>query len=118
MTDAGLEHLSRCTGLEHLYLGPGPMNVKGPGLKHLEGLLRLESLALQGTWVTDEGLKPLKNFKQLQLLILSNTTVTDAGLDHLKQISSLRTLMLTGTKVTDAGVKKFKDALPTCDVQR
>jgi hypothetical protein len=77
-------------------------------LKHLETLIRLQTLVLDGTQVTDAGLEHLNGMKHLQSLHLDNTTVTDAGLEHLKRMAELQHLSLVRTKVTDVGLESLK----------
>jgi hypothetical protein len=98
-------------------------NLMGPhftdaGLIHLDGLTKLEYLALDGTQFTDAGLVHLKALTKLKGLILYDTHVTDAGLVHLKGLTNLRELHLDGTQVTDEGFKKLKEALPNCEILR
>jgi Leucine Rich repeat len=77
-------------------------------LKHLETLIQLQTLVLDGTQITDDGLEHLNGMKQLQSLYLDDTTVTDAGLEHLKGMIELQQLSLARTKVTDVGLENLK----------
>ncbi len=127
ITDAGLEHLEELTDLKWLDLSgtqvtdAGLEHLKGltnlEGLHRLEGLTKLWELHLEGTRVTDAGLAHLKGLRRLRFLWLRGTQVTDAGLEHLQGLTSLERLHLNNTQVTDEGVQKFRQALPTCEIE-
>jgi choice-of-anchor C domain-containing protein len=126
LTDAGLVHLRRLTGLKGLglertnvtdaglanlsglseldYLSLNWTRVGDAGLRHLSGLANLEVLYLCDTSTADAGLMSLRRMSKLQWLDLRGTQVTDAGLSHLSNLPHLRLLSLFGTRVTDAGV--------------
>jgi hypothetical protein len=55
---------------------------------------------------------------KLQSLDLSYTRITDAGLEHLRGLTNLALLNLRDTQVTDGGVKKLEEALPNCKINR
>ena len=115
-SDARLEHLTRLTQLQWLWLSD--TNVSDAGLEHLKGLTQLQSLGLERTKVTDLGLQHLKGLSHLRTLDLGDTAVGNAGLEHLKGLTQLRDLTLSGTKVSDAGVMKLQQALPNCQILR
>ena len=52
----------------------------------------------------------------LTSLNIWNARVSDAGLEHVKALTNLQQLGLFQTDVTDGGVKKFKEALPDCEI--
>jgi hypothetical protein len=47
---------------------------------------------------------------------LDHTPVTDAGLEDLQELSGLRYLSLSWTQITPKGVKKLQEALPDCEI--
>jgi hypothetical protein len=67
------------------------------------GVLRVGSLNLAGTVITDEGLQHLAENDSLEQLHLGWTAVTDRGCQALLRLENLRALDLRGTKITDAG---------------
>ena len=91
--------------------------VTDAGLRHLEGLSKLQKVSLNDTKVTDAGLEHLKGLTSLETLDLANTRVTDAGLEHLKRLTKLQSLNLVNTRVTDAGVKKLQQELQHCKIE-
>ena len=78
--------------------------VTGPGLEHLQELIRLERLDLSSTPLSDAGLKHLAGPGPFWSLDLADTAVGDAGLEHLAR-HKLAFLNLARTHVTDAGLK-------------
>ena len=77
-------------------------------LKQLASLVKLLSLNLRYSKVTDAGLEYLKDMSQLEELNLRNSKVTDAGLEYLKGMSKLEQLNLMGTPITEAGLEHLK----------
>ena len=59
------------------------------GFGHLKGLLKLQTLHLEGTQITDTGLVYLKRMANLETLSLPYTDVTDAGLEDLRARQSV-----------------------------
>lgn len=100
--DAGLEHLSRLTGLEDLTIKKAK-NIRGPGLAHLAGLPNLKSLRLSSSGIGDRAVASLPALPGLKVLTLSYCDVTDAGLVGLKGLTSLETLVLGNTKIRVRG---------------
>jgi Leucine-rich repeat (LRR) protein len=106
VTDAGLAHLAKLTNLSELDFG-AMEKLKGPGLKHLKGLAKLEGLSLSETGVDDAGLENVKELSQVKYLDLPER-ITDAGLVHLKGMKQLTSLSVPSPKVSDAGVEQLK----------
>jgi hypothetical protein len=63
------------------------------------------------------GLKHLKGLTKLQSLIPANSQVTNAGLEHLKGLIHLQSLDLADTKISNEGVRKLQEALPRCEIK-
>jgi Leucine-rich repeat (LRR) protein len=113
---AGIE--TRGEGVaQELHIRLNSNKVNDAALKELQGL-KVNTLVLDHTAVSDAGLEKLKDLTSLQALDLSFTQVTDAGLAHLGALPNLRTLNLTGTRVTDQGVAQLKVARPNLVVKR
>lgn len=106
-TDAGLAHVERLLGLQHLDLSE--TRITGQGLHHASRLPELLFLSLRQTRVSDDDLQALQSFPELICLDLSETQITDAGLVHLKQVPHLRSLMLLKTRISDAGLKHLAE---------
>jgi len=103
-------------------LSPNPNNVVGAtpkdaDLLHLKGLVRLESLCLCSSNVSDTGLLHIKGMTTLKTLRLSDAAITDSGLEHLKGLKRLKYLDIRGTHVTKEGIEEFRKAIPNCEIQ-
>ena len=70
------------------------------------------------TQVTGVGLEHLERLMKLQKLDLQGAQVTDAGLEHLKGLTQLRRLYLPACSITDEAAMKLQQALPNCEIQR
>lgn len=80
-------------------------------LANAAGLLRLLSLYLYDTKVTDRGLSHLIGAEQLQELVLTfdgHSQITDASLKHIGTLTSLRSLTLSGVPFTDSGLAELR----------
>jgi beta-lactamase regulating signal transducer with metallopeptidase domain/Leucine-rich repeat (LRR) protein len=131
ITDAGLAHIRRLTGLHHLvllgtqitdagladiesltelqYLLLAGTRITDAGLEHLKGLRKLSALGLERTQITDAGLEHLQGLKGLGKLYLNDTRIGDVGLEHLQGLTTLFWLDLTGTQITDAGLQHLQN---------
>ena len=103
ITDAGLEHISKLSGLRELSLED--TGITGVGLAYLERLSDLTTLDFSETPVGDRALEHLRGMNKLQILNLSATAVTDSGLEHLARLTALEILRLNRTLVTGAGLE-------------
>lgn len=75
-------------------------------LERIEGLQRLESLALAETHVTDSALGVLATLPALRELDLFFCEhITDAGASQIRFARGLERLNIRGTKISDSGVK-------------
>ena len=77
---------------------------------HLELVKRLKvsSLDLKNSKVTDRGLQDLQEMTTLTILMLDGTPVTNQGLGHLDKLTDLRVLTLGEQHITDAGLEHLK----------
>ncbi len=115
VSDASLDHVVRLARLRVLNLdGAG---ITDAGLEQLAGLDRLEVLRLDDNEITDDGLERLARLARLRFLGMNNTKISDAGLIRLEALKRLEVLCLYATKVTDEGVRRFRRALPSCQVR-
>ncbi|MGH7140696.1 MAG: leucine-rich repeat domain-containing protein [Pirellulales bacterium] len=141
VTDESLKHLAKLPWLDALHFTD--TRIGDAGVANLAGAIRLQSLDVSGTQVTDAALASIaRNHPSVQRIELRRTRITAAGLAHLTaspklyalvlrdctigdeaiealiRCRSLRTLDLIGTRVTPAGVDHLRDALPDCFVYR
>lgn len=146
ITDTGLFHVGKLKGLKRLgLLEEGGMGnsarITGMGLRHLEGLTKLEDVLILGLRLSDEAPRHLAKLESLErLVLLRGTTITNAGVEtlaglshlkslaldssklddscivHLENLSSLELLSVRGTSITPAGVSRLSTELPNCDV--
>ena len=78
--------------------------VSDRGLQNLQGMTSLTILMLDGTPVTDEGLGRLSKLADLRMLTLGEQHLTDAGLAHLKGMTHLYNFQVTSDQITDRGL--------------
>lgn len=105
ITDAGLKRLAPCRDIRELSLMGNPM-LTGSGFEELQKLDKIESLALEGTAMSNSAMAHLKDKSALTLLNLSSTRVGDRGLGYIENLTNLEVLVLHGCGgVTDAGLK-------------
>jgi hypothetical protein len=85
------------------------LTVGDSALEHLAGLLRLRSVLLNETGVTDAGMATVGKVATLQNVDLRGCTISNAGLEPLAALSELKALRLSGesgaTLVDDDGMK-------------
>lgn len=112
--DNGLLQISKIRQLKELHVDGTP--ITDAGLAHVSGL-RLKSLSLSSTAVSDDGLSSLQDMRSLETLNLGDTRVTDAGLAKLHGLTSLKNLNLLDTKVTNSGVNALRNALPGLEIE-
>jgi Leucine-rich repeat (LRR) protein len=100
-TDKGLEYLSRCSELEELNIGS--IGVTDAGMEHIAKLTGLKSLGLFGCDnVTDSGFAKLTALKSLESLTAFNDNVTITGLNRLGSLSSLKRLHILDVRRSGA----------------
>jgi hypothetical protein len=127
ITDKGLAALRGNLKLSTLILND--TEVGDDGLKHLDPLLGLLKVSLEGTQITNRGLRhlstldiryldlsrtavselPLDAWPQMRTLTLSKTGIGDDDIGQLRQFTMLQRLRLGGTRVTDAGVAHLNE---------
>ena len=114
ITRDGWQDLSKLTRLDELKIR---IKVDAECIKAISQLPNVSWLEMKYAGVDDEMLKGL-TFKTEEdiYLYLSGNDITDASLEYLQTIKNLESLTIKETKVTEEGVRKFKAALPGCDV--
>ena len=113
VTDMGLVSIEGLADLRSLSL---PRTIDDSGLEHVEKLIGLKRLSLNGSGVNDFGLIYVAKLPQLEFLDLTDTQVGDGGLVEIYGLTRLKTLLLNGTSVTAGGVKAIQKALPNCAI--
>ena len=114
VSDAGLEVLSVCSGLEELDLSEDTL-ITDAGMAQVAKLTRLKKLNLWRVQISDDGVLRLAPLTKLEWLNLDNTKLSDAGLPALKEMTSLTFLHLGSTQITAAAapllfhLKSLKD---------
>lgn len=106
VTNDGLKHVARLTGLKLLDLDS--TRLTDEGIKHLGTLKELRlfkfdgfSVVQEGFGIGDEGVAVLAKLPKLQVMIIRRSNVTDVGMIHLRNMPLLRELDVGGTKVSD-----------------
>ena len=98
ITDNAFDHIGKLKNLQYLCIHG--LLINGPGLKELANLKDLTQLQLDHSPVNDEGLKHLKGMR-LNTLTLSLTNITDRGLDEIRDMATLKLLDISYDKITD-----------------
>ncbi len=120
LTDDDLQYLSRCESLECIDLTP--TEIRGPGLRHLQGLPHLKRLSLRcdfsdsAAWghvaaissleyvsppFRDDELRQMKGMSNLRSLDLSHGKFSDFGLEVVGTMSSLSSLKLSNQPISN-----------------
>lgn len=119
----------------------GDPNAIDENLTLLHRLPALESLSIEGYWITNEGMRRLSRIESLRELELTNCGLVDEGLAHLadlarlerltlgrckritdrsivhlKKLTTLRQLDFSGTDITEAGAAELRKALPETEI--
>jgi hypothetical protein len=102
-----LAGLKQVTGLRGLWLTGPDVKINADGLKHL-AKLKLHTLCLEGTALTDADLEEVAKQKGLVRLYLGGTKITNKGLEHLRGLEHLKLLRLTWTGVDGDGLKSLR----------
>lgn len=110
------EHLSRIVRLgspesplrlRTLYLSQ--TRVTDAGLASIPASETLENLILNGTMIGDAGLKHLSRFPNLRQLNLNGLAITDRSLEEIGKLTHLSTLSLVNSQVSDKGIAHLRD---------
>lgn len=117
ITNAGLVHLAKLTGLKKLNLWK--VQISDAGIQLLAPLNRLEWLNLDQTMLTDAGLPVLKDMMSLTFLHLGSTRITAAGAPALFHLKGLKDLKITRTALgsSETAVAELQKNLPSTMIQ-
>jgi hypothetical protein len=115
LTDDDLRLLRNLRRLVRLELEQNP-GITDAGLRHIEGMPRLEHVRLWGCGVSDEGLKSLAALPKLQLLSLQSSRLSGTGVAHLAGAKHLSSCIFDFS-VPAASPGRF-DLLPALDELR
>ena len=90
------------------------------GVKHLSGLQRLSTLAINAKGVTDVGAEYLRRCFSLRVLRLIDSQISDRGLRAIAQLPELSELFIPGSRISDNGIKAIATSktLRILDVSR
>jgi hypothetical protein len=103
-SDEDLRHLEGLVNLEGLALAGTEVS----GVARLRGLAKLAYLNLDRTRLTDRGLAPVAELPGLRSLYVGSDRLSDAGLAHLASLTGLRSLFLRGSRITDRGLAHLR----------
>ena len=122
ISDTGVAHLKRLTGLESLYL-ESCSNVTDSGIAHLADLTELKQLTLSNTSMSNAGMVHLKGLKKLQWLELTGVPVEDDAVEYLQELSDLKVLFFCRLgqvcptpKISAEAVAELRKRLPKCNI--
>jgi hypothetical protein len=104
-TDADLRRLVGFSHLHTVMIAKGP-EVTDEGLAHLAKVSGLRALMLGRAQVSDEGLRHLRRAKNLRELWIGSDRITDDGLAAIGSLSELR-LFAVEANVTDEGMRRL-----------
>jgi hypothetical protein len=112
VTDGGLRHIGKLTGLEELYIG-NARSITDARVSHLAGLNKLRSIHINCSNLTDNSLAILSSLPSMETLSLQDNHFSDKGLERLGRKPHLKQLFigLGDSHVTDAGLLHLR----TCE---
>lgn len=102
ITDSSMDSIAALSSLRLLDISETTVGDEGVA-RLADGLLRMESLNLSYSAVSDAGLRDVGRMKSLTSLNLDTRLVSDSGLAFLTGLRNLRRLDCFGARVTDAG---------------
>ena len=112
-TPVDIEGIVAITSLEHLaFCATGLVD---DDLPHLKKLPKLKFLNLSSTDVTDRGVAALTDLR-LVSLHLEQTAVTDASAESIAKIMTLKYLCLDDGALSESALQRIHEALPECKV--
>lgn len=107
VSNAGLAHLIGMKSLAALRLSgaTGETTVDDKGMASLAKIKTLETVMLDGLWISEEGLKPLVAIEGLVELTLAQSLAGDEALSVIAQMKNLCRLRLAKTAITSHGLR-------------
>ena len=114
MTDALLERFAQ---LEHLTMLDleGSKHVTDDGLRHLARLSGLRHLNLMGCGITDRGLDVLRRLPALESIVLAWTRISDVGAANLATCENIQFVDLGETDTGDGAIHALAGKRRLCD---
>lgn len=109
LTSNGLRHIQGMRRIETLVLWR--TGIDDTAMRHLQSLTKLRELDLFDTVIGDEGISLLKDSTDLEVLNLCMTSVTDEALESIRALPRLSHLNVAGTRVTDNGITELEGML-------
>lgn len=82
--------------------------IKNEDLDFFCDLLRVETLSVTNTDISDEGLLRLSNLKKLNHLNLNYSKIEGFGMTYISELTNLETIWLKGTLLSDENLKHFE----------
>lgn len=104
------------TDLEYLYIEDG-MQLTDAALEQIGKLSHLKELTLADAAITARGIRHLQGLRKLQRIDLDNCPIGDAGLEELAKLQSLRLVTLEGTQATFGGLDTLRIQLPQATIE-
>ncbi len=101
-TGSGLVHIKDLK-IKTLFLIRTPLS--DVGSKYIENIKSLENLILRGSSISNKSLERFKNLPNLIELNVVWSTINDDGLAVLKDYKKLRMLDISGSNITDKGME-------------
>ena len=93
-------------------------NITDAGLVHLKKMRGMQHLAVGRTRISDQGMVQIGQFKKLIGLDISNTDVSDGGIAVLANCHRLKQLLAFETRVTPEGAQALQKLLPALEIRR
>jgi hypothetical protein len=97
---------------------PPPRIVNDAVLACISNLPNLKEVDLRYTEISDVGMEHVCCLKKLESLAIDGTDVSDTSIPRLRRLPNLRELSLRGTRVSKAGVEELERAIPGLKVTR
>jgi Leucine-rich repeat (LRR) protein len=107
ITDVGMEHLAKLTGVTNLDLYYAEY-ITEDGIAHLKDWKALERLNLRGTKVTSKVFPTLGRLTSLKSLDLAYTQIDDDGFEELASLPKLEELAIGGNRLTGSCLPLLK----------
>lgn len=117
LSDAGLKLLLK--RLRLISLDVSGSKITDRGLLDLPSQrASLRMLDVSFTKVSDLGLKPITELEELRHLALMDCRVTDGGSETLARLGRVREIYLSKTDVSDKAAEQLRRSLPACRIER
>jgi Leucine-rich repeat (LRR) protein len=107
ITDVGMEHLAKLTGVTDLNLYYAEYFTED-GIAHLKGWTALERLNLRGAKVTSKVFPMLGRLSSLKSLDIAYTQIDDDGFEELAALPKLAELAIGGNRLTGSCLPLLK----------